>query len=59
MPTFQQQRLERVRRLEEKKAELAAAMEEARLQEQAHRNALRAEQEVAEIRAYERAFGKV
>ena len=34
-------------------------MDEARLQEQAHRNALRAQQQMAEIRAYEKAYGKV
>ena len=56
---LQREREERAKHLEEKKAQLAAAMEEAKLQEQAHRNAIRAQQEVAEIRAYKKAYGKV
>ena len=59
MLSHQQQRAEQVKRLEQKKAELAAAMEEARLQEQARRNAVRAQQEIAEVQAYEKAYGKV
>ena len=34
-------------------------MDEARLQEQAWRNAIRAQQEIAEVRAYEKTYGKV
>ena len=55
----QHERAERVKRLEQKKAELAAAMEDMRLQEQARRNALRVQQELAEVRAYDKTFGKV
>ena len=56
---MQHERAERVKRLEQKKAELAAAMEDMRLQEQARRNALRVQQELAEVRAYDKTFGKV
>jgi hypothetical protein len=55
----EQEREERGRKLRQKKAELEAAMNEARLQEQARRNALRVQQQMAEIRAYEKAYGKV
>jgi hypothetical protein len=54
----EQEREERGRKLRQKKAELEAAMNEARLQEQARRNALRVQQQMAEIRAYEKAYGK-
>ena len=56
---MQQEREETCRKLRRKKAELEAAMDEARLQEQARRNALRVQQQVAEIRAYEKAYGRV
>ena len=56
---MQHERAERVKRLEQKKADMAAAMEDVRLQEQARRNALRVQQEMAEISAYEKTFGKV
>ena len=56
---MQQEREERGRKLRQKKAELEAAMNEARLQEQARRNALMVQQQMAEIRAYEKAYGKV
>ena len=56
---MQQERAERSRKLRQKKVELEAAMDEARLQEQARRNALRVQQQMAEIRAYEKAYGKV
>ena len=56
---MQHERAERVKRLEQKKADMAAAMEDVRLQEQARRNALRVQQEMAEVNAYEKTFGKV
>ena len=51
--------MEREKRCCEEREKLRRMMEEARLSEQVRRNAARAKQELAEVAAYERHYGKV
>ncbi len=58
LPPQMQQALEQ-RKRDEKKAKLRKEIEEAKLLEQAKRNAARAQQELTEMVAYEKQYGKV
>ena len=55
----QEQQAQAQRQREERRRKLQKAQEEAELLEQARRNAARAQQELTEMAAYERQYGKV
>ena len=55
----QDKRVRAKQRKEEERRKLQQTMEDAKLNEQAKRNAFRAQQEVSEMMAYERQYGKV
>lgn len=56
---IQEKRLREQHYREEQREKLKRAIEEVRLQEQARRNMARAEQQISEMTAYERMYGKV
>lgn len=56
---FQERKKEERKKLNEEKKKLKAVVEEFQLAEQAKRNAAVAEQEMAELAAYEKQYGKV
>ena len=51
--------MQRERQQQDESGKLRRMMETARLSEQARRNAARAKQELAEVTAYQRQYGKV